>query len=60
MRVSGGGRCNVTHACFDAETLTKFYQRGGKELLEPCKKFNPTHTIEWFKKRNVQLKTEAD
>lgn len=60
VRVSGGGRCNVTHACFDAETLTNFYPRGGKELLEPFKKFNPTHTTEWFKKRNVQLKTEAD
>lgn len=60
VSVSGGGRCNVTHACFDPRQLTKFYPRGEKQLIGPFTKFNPTHTIEWFKQRSVKLKTESD
>lgn len=60
VKVSGGGRCNVTHACFEPEKLVKFYPRGENDLLEPFQKFNPTHTIEWFESRGVKIKKEAD
>ncbi|MCB9360244.1 MAG: NAD(P)/FAD-dependent oxidoreductase [Flavobacteriales bacterium] len=60
VKVSGGGRCNVTHACFDVKELVKFYPRGQRELIGPFSSFNPTNTIEWFSERNVQLKTEED
>jgi predicted Rossmann fold flavoprotein len=60
VKVSGGGRCNVTHACFEPRQLVKNYPRGEKQLLGPFTRFNPTDTIEWFRKRGVQLKTEAD
>jgi predicted Rossmann fold flavoprotein len=60
VKVSGGGRCNVTHACFEPAELVKNYPRGEKQLLGPFTKFNPTHTIEWFKERSVLLKTESD
>lgn len=60
VRISGGGRCNVTHACFDPRALVKFYPRGEKELLGPFHHFSPKQTIEWFEKRGVKLKTEAD
>lgn len=60
VRVSGGGRCNVTHACFDPKILTQNYPRGGKELLAPFYRFQPKDTINWFKERGVLLKTEAD
>lgn len=60
VKISGGGRCNVTHACFDPQTLIDFYPRGNKELLGPFYTFNPTHTFEWFENRGVELKTEAD
>ena len=60
VKVSGGGRCNVTHACFEPAQLVKFYPRGEAELLEPFQKFNPTHTIEWFENRGVKIKKEAD
>jgi len=60
VRISGGGRCNVTHACFDPQLLVKNYPRGHKELLGPFHTFQPQHTIEWFEKRGVQLKTERD
>lgn len=60
VKVSGGGRCNVTHACFEPEKLVKFYPRGENELLEPFKKFNPSDTIKWFEKRGVNIKKEAD
>lgn len=60
VKISGGGRCNVTHACFDARQLVKFYPRGEKQLIGPFTKFNPTHTIEWFAARRVALKEEAD
>lgn len=60
VKVSGGGRCNVTHACFDPATLINFYPRGNQELLKPFQKFNPTNTIEWFESRGVKIKKEAD
>ena len=60
VKVSGGGRCNVTHACFDAKELTKFYPRGAKELLGAFHRFQPNDTIEWFKQRGVAIKKEAD
>lgn len=60
VRISGGGRCNVTHACFDPHALIKFYPRGGKELLGPFTRFQPRDTINWFEARGVQLKTEED
>jgi predicted Rossmann fold flavoprotein len=60
VRVSGGGRCNVTHACFDARELVKFYPRGQRELLGPFMQFGPEDTVAWFEGRGVRLKTEAD
>ena len=60
VRVSGGGRCNVTHACFDAHELVKFYPRGSRELLAPFLQFGPEQTVAWFARHNVALKTEAD
>lgn len=60
VKVSGGGRCNVTHACFDNSMLVKKYPRGEKELRNLFSRFNPSDTIEWFKKRGVELKTEPD
>src|SRR5690606_4991524 len=60
VRVSGGGRCNVTHACFDPKELVEFYPRGKKELLSVFYKFQPGDTMEWFESRKVPLKTEAD
>ena len=60
VRISGGGRCNVTHACFDPKQLTQNYPRGGKELLGPFHAFQPRDTIAWFQQRGVELKTEED
>ena len=60
VSISGGGRCNVTHACFEARDLVKFYPRGEKELYAPFLHFQPKDTIEWFSKNGVALKTEAD
>ena len=60
LSVSGGGRCNVTQACFDAGTLTASYPRGSRELLGPFHRFQPKDTVAWFKKRGVELKTESD
>ena len=60
VRISGGGRCNVTHACFEHGDLVKFYPRGEKELYAPFLQFQPKDTIEWFSKNDVALKTEAD
>ena len=58
--ISGGGRCNVTHACFDPAELVKYYPRGEKELRGPFTRFQPRDTVEWFESRGVPLKTEAD
>jgi predicted Rossmann fold flavoprotein len=60
VRISGGGRCNVTHACFDARELTARYPRGGRALLAPFKNFQVSDTVAWFESRGVKLKTEAD
>lgn len=60
VRVSGGGRCNVTHACFDVRELVQFYPRGGKELRQAFSRFMTGDTIAWFEERGVALKTEVD
>lgn len=60
VEISGGGRCNVTHACFDPEVLINYYPRGGKELLEPFKIFQPKDIIAWFKAKGVKIKAEQD
>lgn len=60
VKVSGGGRCNVTHACFDPRELVQFYPRGNKELLSVFTKFQPGDTMEWFDQRKVSLKIESD
>ncbi len=60
VKISGGGRCNVTHACFDPKELTEFYPRGKKELLGPFHQFMTGDTIQWFEERGVPLKIEAD
>ena len=58
--ISGGGRCNVTHACFDPAKLVTFYPRGGNELRGAFSRFQPKDTVAWFESRGVKLKTEAD
>ena len=60
VRISGGGRCNVTHACFEPAPLTKNYPRGFRELLGPFHSFQPKDTVKWFAARGVVLKTEDD
>jgi len=60
VRISGGGRCNVTQACFDARELSTRYPRGGRALIGPFTRFGPADTIEWFESRGVKLKTEPD
>jgi predicted Rossmann fold flavoprotein len=60
VRISGGGRCNTTHACFDIPEMAAKYPRGDKFLRKTLHWFNPQHTIDWFAERGVQLKTEAD
>ncbi|KAA3648589.1 MAG: FAD-binding protein, partial [Bacteroidetes bacterium] len=60
VRISGGGRCNVTHACFEPKDLSKFYPRGEKEMLGAFHRFSTGDVIEWFAKRNVELKIEED
>ncbi len=60
VRVSGGGRCNVTHACFEPNELVKYYPRGEKELRGPFHQFCSGDTIEWFEKHGVELKIEDD
>ncbi len=60
VKISGGGRCNVTHACYSVSELVKNYPRGGKFLKKVFPNFTPQHTFEWFAERGVQLKTEED
>ncbi|CAM3934026.1 MULTISPECIES: NAD(P)/FAD-dependent oxidoreductase [Flavobacterium] len=60
VRISGGGRCNVTHACFIPNELVKFYPRGERELKGPFHQFCSGDTIEWFEKHGVTLKIEED
>lgn len=58
--ISGGGRCNLTHACFEPARLAEFYPRGGRELRSLFARFQPRDTIRWFERRGLPLKTEAD
>ena len=60
VKVSGGGRCNVTHACFTPKDLIEFYPRGKRELLGPFHQFMTGDTFEWFESRGVSLKIEDD
>jgi predicted Rossmann fold flavoprotein len=60
VRISGGGRCNVTHACFEPKELTGYYPRGGNALRPAFEKFQPRDTVAWFAARGVKLKTEPD
>lgn len=60
VKVSGGGRCNVTHACFEIPALVKKYPRGTNFLKKTFHQFNTSHCIQWFEERGVKLKTEAD
>jgi predicted Rossmann fold flavoprotein len=60
VKVSGGGRCNVTHACFDPKELIEYYPRGKKELLGPFHTFMTGDTIDWFEQRGIPLKIEDD
>jgi hypothetical protein len=60
VRISGGGRCNVTQACFDPSGLVQNYPRGGKALLGAFTRFQAKDTVAWFNAHGVQLKTEAD
>ncbi len=60
VRISGGGRCNVTHACYDPTELVHYYPRGEKEMLGPFMRFAPGDTVDWFARRGVKLKTEDD
>ncbi len=60
VRISGGGRCNVTHACFDPALLVQHYPRGGKALRGAFTRFQPQDTVAWYAQHGVPLKTEAD
>jgi len=60
VRISGGGRCNVTHHCFDIRELVKNYPRGERPLKKAFGIFSTTDTIQWFEERGVELKTESD
>lgn len=60
VKISGGGRCNVTHACFEPKELVKNYPRGAKELIGPFTKFQPGDVFDWFDERGVPLKIEED
>ena len=60
VKISGGGRCNVTHACFDPNELINYYPRGKKELLGPFHQFMTGDTFEWFEKNGIPLKIEED
>jgi len=60
VRISGGGRCNVTHACFETREFSTRYPRGERTLLSPFQKFSASDTVAWFAERGVKLKTEAD
>ena len=60
VRISGGGRCNVTHHCFEPARLVENYPRGGKALRGAFTRFQPQDTVQWYRSRGVKLKTEAD
>lgn len=60
VRISGGGRCNVTHHCFEPTPLSKHYPRGQRELKQLFREFQASDTVRWFEEHGVPLKTEAD
>jgi predicted Rossmann fold flavoprotein len=60
VRISGGGRCNVTHGCFDVRVFTTRYPRGERALISPFNRFDAADTVKWFEGRGVKLKTERD
>ena len=60
VRISGGGRCNVTHACFEPRAMSERYPRGERALISPLNRFSPSDTVAWFEERGVKLKTEPD
>lgn len=60
VKISGGGRCNVTNACFEPAELVTHYPRGNRALRGPFSRFQPRDTLEWFEARGVTLKTEED
>ena len=60
VKVSGGGRCNVTHACFQPREFAEFYPRGSRQLIGPLHRWGASETMEWFESRGVPLKIEAD
>jgi predicted Rossmann fold flavoprotein len=60
VRISGGGRCNVTNACFEPRKLVANYPRGSRELLGPLTRWGPRETVDWFARQGVALKAEAD
>ncbi|MEY3010265.1 MAG: hypothetical protein RLZZ314_907, partial [Bacteroidota bacterium] len=60
VKISGGGRCNVTHHCFSPSALSKHYPRGGKQLKKAFGTFQASDTVAWFESRGVALKAEAD
>jgi predicted Rossmann fold flavoprotein len=60
VRISGGGRCNVTYHCFEPTPLSQHYPRGQKELKKVFRSFQAKDTVDWFANCGVALKTEAD
>ena len=60
VKISGGGRCNVTHSCFDTRELAARFPRGERALIAPFKQFQASDTVAWFAARGVKLKTEED
>lgn len=60
VKVSGGGRCNVTHNCYDPVVLSSFYPRGNRELISVFSRFGPKETVEWFANQGVPIKAEKD
>ncbi len=60
VSISGGGRCNVTHHCFEVDRLVQHYPRGAREMIGPFHRFQPRDTVQWFESRGVPLKVEAD
>ena len=60
VKISGGGRCNLTHHCFDPKLLSTHYPRGERELRGAFHRWQPQDTIEWFEREGVKTKTEPD
>src|SRR5258706_14097101 len=60
VRISGGGRCNATHACFDGREFSTRFPRGDQALIAPFQRFQASDTVAWFESRGVKLKTESD